>query len=110
MAINRELPWVLAISYAGMFAARSYRGIWRFAALADGWRLWRATGAIAMLLLVASRFIALGIDFATGLVFLLLLFNLLVGTRLSLTILHRVVQVFAVSARRIVIVGAGLEG
>lgn len=109
-ALNRELPWVLMVSYAGLLSARTYRGIWQFAALADGWRLMRASGAVALILLLSARLLPLGMDLSTGLLFVVLLFNLLLGSRLSFRILARLVQVFAVSRRKILIVGAGAEG
>lgn len=105
--ILNSLPWVIAVAFAGFFTAGIYRGIWRYAGFADVIRF--ATGAVlaALLVVVASVFLPIAMSGSIAVLFVILLMNLLVASRLSFRALHRALALLATPSERILIVGAG---
>lgn len=104
------LPWIVLISCAAFLATGVYRGIWRYSGLAESVRFMLAATLAGVAVKMASSFLPISISRATVVMFVLLLFNLLVGTRWSFHLFQRIVRFLAHSARRLVIVGADARG
>ncbi len=106
----RSTPTLMVTTYAAFGLAGVYRGIWRYAGLADIIRF--ANGALlaGVLLTIASLFMRLELSGSIIVLYVVLLFNLLVFTRLSFQALRRAIAVFALPTERVLIVGAGRMG
>ncbi|MGB0060953.1 hypothetical protein [Candidatus Binatus sp.] len=104
------LPWIVAIGCASFLLAGVYRGIWRYTGLAESLRFALAATLAGLAVKLASHVLPIVISRATAVMFVLLLFNFLVGTRWSFHLFQRVGRFLAHSARRLVIVGADARG
>jgi UDP-GlcNAc:undecaprenyl-phosphate/decaprenyl-phosphate GlcNAc-1-phosphate transferase len=104
------LPWIIAIGCAAFLVAGVYRGIWRYTGLAEGVRFVLAAMIAGLAVKLAAAFLPITISRATVIVFMLLLFNFLVATRWSFHVFQRIGRFLALSARRLVIVGADARG
>ncbi len=104
------LPWIVAIGCASFFVAGVYRGIWRYTGLAESLRFALAAMLAGLAVKLASHVLPIEISRSTAVMFVLLLFNFLVGTRWSFHLFQRIVRFLAHSARRLVIVGADARG
>jgi hypothetical protein len=104
------MPAVFIASYAAFVTMRLYRGIWRYLGFSDAVRF--ALAAI-MAGLVLRIFALTGIPSGSGsidLLFAILLFNLLVLSRASFTILRNAIFSLTPPLQRILILGAGHTG
>ena len=106
----RSLPWVLAATYPAFAITGVYRGMWRYTGLADAVRFANGAVAAGLCLLVVSRFVPLGLSGSILVLFIILLFNLLVASRMSFRLLRKASARLAVPATRVLIVGAGRTG
>jgi UDP-GlcNAc:undecaprenyl-phosphate GlcNAc-1-phosphate transferase len=104
------LPWIVAIGCASFLIAGVYRGIWRYTGLAESLRFALAAMLAGLAVKLASQILPITISRATAVMFVLLLFNFLVGTRWSFHVFQRIGRFLAHSARRLVIVGADARG
>jgi UDP-GlcNAc:undecaprenyl-phosphate/decaprenyl-phosphate GlcNAc-1-phosphate transferase len=104
------LPWIVAIGCSAFFLTGVYRGIWRYTGLAEGLRFMLAAILAGLAVKLGSSFLPIYLGRAAALMFVLLLFNLLVVTRWSFHLFHRIGRSLVHSARRLVIVGADARG
>ena len=104
------LPWIVAIGCGSFLVSGVYRGIWRYTGLAESLRFALAAMLAGLAVKLASH-VSADYDVAIGaVIFVLLLFNFLVGTRWSFHLFQRIGRFLAHSARRLVIVGADARG
>jgi UDP-GlcNAc:undecaprenyl-phosphate/decaprenyl-phosphate GlcNAc-1-phosphate transferase len=104
------LPWIVAIGCASFLVAGVYRGIWRYTGLAESLRFALAAMLAGLAVKLSSNVLPITMSRATAVMFVLLLFNFLVGTRWSFHLFQRIVRLLADTARRLVIVGADSRG
>ncbi|HXN13449.1 MAG TPA: hypothetical protein VN865_10105 [Candidatus Acidoferrales bacterium] len=104
------LPWIVAIGCASFLVSGVYRGIWRYTGLAESLRFALAAILAGLAVKLASHVLPIAITRSTAVMFVLLLFNFLVGTRWSFHMFQRIGRFLAYSARRLVIVGADARG
>jgi UDP-GlcNAc:undecaprenyl-phosphate GlcNAc-1-phosphate transferase len=104
------LPWVMAISYLAFFSSGIYRGTWRHFGLEDAMRFGQGAMLAAFLLFATGRFAPLRFSGSILCIFTILLFNLLVATRLSFRIFLKVIDFLARPSSSIIIVGANSGG
>jgi UDP-GlcNAc:undecaprenyl-phosphate GlcNAc-1-phosphate transferase len=109
-AMVRSLPWVILLTYAAFVVVGIYRGIWRYTALSDGIRF--AYGAVLAGLLVAagSLVVAMVLSGSVVVLYVVILFNLLLVTRLSFQALRHGIHQLAAPGKRVLVVGAGQVG
>ncbi len=108
----KTLPWVLAASYSAFVATGVYRGMWRYTGMADAVRFANGALAAGVGVLVLSWFVPLPLGRSNSLILLLviLLFNLLLASRMSFRLLRKASARFAVPITRVLIIGAGRLG
>ena len=104
------LPWIVAIGCASFLVAGVYRGIWRYTGLAESLRFAVAAMLAGLAVTLSSQVLPIVISPSIAVMFVLLLFNFLVGTRWSFHLFQRIVRLLAQTARRLVIVGADSRG
>jgi UDP-GlcNAc:undecaprenyl-phosphate GlcNAc-1-phosphate transferase len=104
------LPWVLGLSYLAFWFASIYRGIWRHTEISDVIRFANGSLGAGALVLTASWFLPLPFSGSVLVLFVILLFNLLVATRVSFQLLRRGAARLAASSGRALIVGATESG
>ena len=104
------LPWIVAIGCGAFFVAGVYRGIWRYTGLAESLRFALAAMLAGLAVKLSSHFVPITMPRSALVIFVLLLFNFLVGTRWSFHLFQRIGRFLAHSARRLVIVGADARG
>jgi len=109
-AVSALLPWIWVCTYAGFLFAGVYRGMWRYAGLSDAVRF--ATGAAfaGLLIVMASPLMGYKMPFAMTLLYIILLFNLLAGSRLSFRLIRKGLARLALPNARVLVVGAGRIG
>jgi len=104
------LPIVVGAAMAALFATGTYRGIWRYTAVADALRFAEGATLSGILVFAAALMVPIRYDPAVAVMFAVLLFNLLGLTRLSFHFFHRIVQTLATPRPRVLIVGGDSEG
>lgn len=106
----RSTPFLLVTTYCAFGLTGVYRGIWRYAGLADIIRF--ANGALlaGILIALASLLMPLEVSGSIIVLYVILLFNLLVFTRLSFQTLRRAIALLSLPTARVLIVGAGWTG
>ena len=104
------LPWIVAIGCGSFLVAGVYRGIWRYTGLAESVRFALAAVLAGLAVKLASHILPIVISRSAAVMFVLLLFNFLVGTRWSFHLFQRILRFLAHSGRRLVIVGADARG
>jgi UDP-GlcNAc:undecaprenyl-phosphate/decaprenyl-phosphate GlcNAc-1-phosphate transferase len=109
-SLLRSLPLVLAASYPAFAITGVYRGMWRYTGLADAVRFANGALAAGVCLLVISLFAPLRLGGSIVVLFIILLFNLLVASRMSFRLLRKASARLAVPVPRVLIVGAGRMG
>ena len=103
-------PWVLLATYVAFLAAGVYRGMWRYAGFADVLRFANGSLLAGILLLVGSLFTPTLLSGTIEVLFVILLFNLLVGSRLSFRTLRKGIALLEPASERVLIVGIGELG
>ncbi len=106
----RSLPWVMLATYPAFIIAGVYRGMWRYVGLPDAVRFANGALAAGLCLLVVSLFVPLGLSGSIVVLFIILLFNLLIASRVSFRMLRKACAFLAVPLTRVLIVGAGRLG
>jgi UDP-GlcNAc:undecaprenyl-phosphate GlcNAc-1-phosphate transferase len=106
----REVPYVALATYPAFVIAGVYRGIWRYTSLSDGLRF--ANGAVlaGVFLTIAARFAPVSLSGSIVVLFVLLLFNLLMMTRVSFQAIRKGISQLATQNDRVLVVGAGEIG
>ena len=103
-------PIFFAATYAAFALTGVYRGIWRYAGIADIIRFVNGSLLAGVLVAIASMFIRLEVSGSVAVLYVVLLFNLLVFTRMSFQIQRRTLALFALPTERVLVVGAGRMG
>jgi hypothetical protein len=107
---SRALPAVCLASYTALLVTGSYRHMWRYASVEAALRFEVAAGLAGLLAAAVVAVVGPRIPASMLVVFVILLANLLVGTRMSFRILRSVLNYFAAPVRRVLVVGAGSIG
>src|ERR1700687_6234677 len=110
ISMMSSTPVFFVATYVAFGLTGVYRGIWRYAAMADFIRFANGSLLAGVLVVIASLFIRLEISGSIAVLYVVLLFNLLVFTRMSFQIQRRVLALFALPTERVLIVGAGRVG
>jgi UDP-GlcNAc:undecaprenyl-phosphate/decaprenyl-phosphate GlcNAc-1-phosphate transferase len=109
-ADSRALPMICLAAYAAFLVTRTYRQMWRYAGVEAALRFQVAAVLAGLLIAMVSGIAGAGIPPARLVLFVILLANLLVGTRMSFRILTTVLKHFAAPIRKVLVVGAGSAG
>jgi UDP-GlcNAc:undecaprenyl-phosphate GlcNAc-1-phosphate transferase len=104
---SHGLPAVCLAAYAAFLITGTYRHMWRYASLEAALRFGLAAALAGLLAAGVLAVVGLWIPAAMVVLFAIVLFNLLVGTRMSFRILKTVLNYFAAPERRVLVVGAG---
>ncbi len=103
----RELPYVAIATYPAFATAGIYRGIWRYTSLSDGLRFAGGSLLGGFFLFAGSFLMPISLSGSIVVLFVILLFNLLVATRVSFRALRRGISQLASANERVLVVGAG---
>jgi FlaA1/EpsC-like NDP-sugar epimerase len=109
--LTKQAVWILMPTYGAFLIAGVYRGIWRYAGISELIRFANGsvlTGIFLELMLLFTPFHVSGSSVVV--LYVVLLFNLLVLTRMSFRLLRSVIHGLAESRQRVLIVGAGVAG
>jgi len=106
----RSLPAFLVGTYLAFALTGIYRGMWRYAGIADVVRFANGSLLAGLFVALASLALPLNVSGSILILYVVLLFNLLVLTRLSFQMLRRAIAQFALPTERALIVGAGRMG
>jgi FlaA1/EpsC-like NDP-sugar epimerase len=101
------LPWIIGLSYAAFMLTGVYRGIWRYAGLSDAIRLCNGAVLAGIFIQAAERFLPLMMSGSVAVLFIMLLVNLMVVSRLSFRVLRKGIALVARPGELVLIVGAG---
>jgi len=106
----REVPYVALATYPAFVIAGVYRGIWRYTSLSDGLRF--ANGAVlaGVFVTIAARVAPVSLSGSIVVLFVILLFNLLMMTRVSFQAIRKGINQLAAQSERVLVVGAGEKG
>jgi UDP-GlcNAc:undecaprenyl-phosphate/decaprenyl-phosphate GlcNAc-1-phosphate transferase len=103
-------PVFFTATYVAFALTGVYRGIWRYAGIADIIRFANGSLLAGVLVAITSMFIRLEVSGSVAVLYVVLLFNLLVFTRMSFQIQRRALALFALPTERVLVVGAGWMG
>jgi UDP-GlcNAc:undecaprenyl-phosphate/decaprenyl-phosphate GlcNAc-1-phosphate transferase len=103
-------PVFFVATYFAFALTGVYRGIWRYAGIADIIRFANGSLLAGVIVAITSLFIPLEVSGSVAVLYVVLLFNLLVFTRMSFQIQRRALALFALPTERVLIVGAGRMG
>jgi UDP-GlcNAc:undecaprenyl-phosphate/decaprenyl-phosphate GlcNAc-1-phosphate transferase len=103
-------PVFFAATYVAFVLTGVYRGIWRYAGISDLIRFANGSLLAGVLVAVASLFMRLEVSGSVVVLYVVLLFNLLVFTRMSFQIQRRALAMVALPTEQVLIVGAGRMG
>jgi len=109
-ADSRALPMICLAAYAAFLITRTYRQMWRYAGVEAALRFQVAAVLAGLLIATVSSVAGLWIPPSRLVLFVILLANLLVGTRMSFRILSAVLKHFAAPIRKVLVIGAGSAG
>lgn len=106
----REVPYVALATYPAFVIAGVYKGIWRYTSLSDGMRF--ANGALlaGVFVTIAARFAPVSLSGSIVVLFVILIFNLLIMTRVSFQAIRKGISQLAAQNERVLVVGAGEKG
>ena len=103
----RSLPLVMLATYASFLVAGIYRGIWRYASVSDVIRFANGSVLAGIFVVLASLVMPLELSGSIAVLYVILLLNLLVASRMSFRALRSGVALLALPDERVLIVGAG---
>jgi UDP-GlcNAc:undecaprenyl-phosphate GlcNAc-1-phosphate transferase len=106
----KTTPVFFAITYVAFAVTGVYRGMWRYAGAADIIRFANGSLLAGILLSVVWFFMPIEVSGSVAVLYVVLLFNLLVLTRMSFQIQRRALALFALPTDRVLVVGAGRMG
>lgn len=109
-SLIRSTPTILVTTYAAFGLTGVYRGIWRYAGLADIIRFANGSLLAGIFIAIVSLFVPIQMSGSIIVLYVILTFNLLVFTRLSFQTLRRAIAILALPTDRVLIVGAGRTG
>jgi FlaA1/EpsC-like NDP-sugar epimerase len=110
LSMMTSAPVFFAATYIAFALTGVYRGIWRYAGIADIIRFANGSLLAGALVALVSLFIRLEVSGSVAVLYVVLLFNLLVFTRMSFQIRRRALALMALPTERVLIVGAGRMG
>jgi UDP-GlcNAc:undecaprenyl-phosphate GlcNAc-1-phosphate transferase len=110
LSMMRSTPVFFVATYVAFGLTGVYRGIWRYAGIADLLRFANASLLAGVLVAIASLFMRIEVSGSVAVLYVVLLFNLLVFTRMSFQIQRRALAMVALPTERVLIVGAGRMG
>ena len=104
VSMMKTTPIFLAATYIAFAVTGVYRGFWRYAGVADIIRFANGSLLAGVLVAIASLFIRLEVSGSVAVLYVVLLFNLLVLTRMSFQIQRRALALLALPADRVLVV------
>ena len=104
---SHGLPPISLAAYGAFLITGTYRHMWRYASLEAALRFGLAAALAGLLAVGALAVSGMWIPPAMMVLFAIVLFNLMVGTRMSFRILRTVLNYFAAPVRKVLVVGAG---
>ncbi|HVA67847.1 MAG TPA: hypothetical protein VNF45_00945 [Candidatus Binataceae bacterium] len=104
------LPFIILATYTAFLGAGIYRGIWRYASFPDVMRFANGSLFAGILIVILAQFRHLELSGSIVVLYVILLFNLLVATRMSFRVFRRAIAALAMSRGSVLIVGAGQTG
>jgi UDP-GlcNAc:undecaprenyl-phosphate/decaprenyl-phosphate GlcNAc-1-phosphate transferase len=110
LSMMKTTPVFLAATYVAFALTGVYRSIWRYAGVADIIRFANGSLLAGVLVAITSLFIRIEVSGSVAVLYVVLLFNLLVFTRMSFQIQRRALALLALPTERVLIVGAGRMG
>jgi len=108
--VTASMPWVLLVTYPAFFLAGVYRGIWRYTGLSDGIRFANGAALSGIFLAAGSMLFPIALSGSIVVLYSILLFNLLVFTRVSFRAMRMGISRLAAPDERVLVVGAGEVG
>jgi UDP-GlcNAc:undecaprenyl-phosphate/decaprenyl-phosphate GlcNAc-1-phosphate transferase len=109
-ALLATLPAVALLTYVAFLLAGIYRGIWRYTGLSDGIRFANGAALAGLFMAAGSFFLPMPVSGSIVVLYAILLFNLLVATRVSFQALRKGIAFLAAHDQRVLVIGAGEEG
>jgi len=106
-AIIGTMPFVIAATYAAFIVAGVYRGIWRYAGFSDILRFANGSILAGIFIVLISLAYPISLSGSIAVLYVILLFNLLIGSRFSFQAMRKAMALMAVPSDRVLIVGAG---
>jgi UDP-GlcNAc:undecaprenyl-phosphate/decaprenyl-phosphate GlcNAc-1-phosphate transferase len=106
-SIISTLPLVMVATYVALFIAGIYRGIWRYASVSDVIRFANGSVLAGVFVVLISLVTRIELSGSIAVLYVILLMNLLVASRMSFRALRRGVAMLAMPDERVLIVGAG---
>ena len=106
-SIISSLPWVMAATYAAFLIAGIYRGMWRYASVSDVIRFANGSVLAGVFVVLIALVTRIELSGSIAVLYVILLMNLLVASRMSFRALRRGVALLALPDERVLIVGAG---
>ena len=103
----RTLPALMIATYASFLIAGIYRGIWRYASVSDVIRFTNGSVLAGIFFVLAALVMPLEVSGSIAVLYVILLLNLLVASRLSFRALRRGVAALAEPDERVLVIGAG---
>ena len=107
MSVVHSLPPVLLVTYAAFLIAGIYRGIWRYASVSDVIRFANGSVLAGVFMVLTSLVVPFELSGSIAVLYVILLLNLLVASRMSFRALRRGLALVALPDERVLIVGAG---
>jgi UDP-GlcNAc:undecaprenyl-phosphate/decaprenyl-phosphate GlcNAc-1-phosphate transferase len=102
-----DLPVICVGVYATFILARIYRQMWCYASIQTALRFQFAAGLASLAATVLMTLIGAPVSPPVMVLFAILLFNLLVGTRMSFKILRAIIDRLGSPMRKVLVIGAG---
>jgi len=101
------LPLVMAATYVAFLIAGIYRGMWRYASVSDVIRFANGSVLAGVFVVLISLVTRIELSGSIAVLYVILLMNLLVASRMSFRALRQGVALLALPDERVLIVGAG---
>jgi UDP-GlcNAc:undecaprenyl-phosphate GlcNAc-1-phosphate transferase len=102
-----SLPLVMLATYTSFLVAGVYRGMWRYASVSDVIRFAIGSVLAGIFVVLVSLVTTIELSGSIAVLYVILLLNLLVASRMSFRALRRGVALLALPDERVLIVGAG---
>jgi UDP-GlcNAc:undecaprenyl-phosphate/decaprenyl-phosphate GlcNAc-1-phosphate transferase len=102
----RGAPWILSASCLAFYFTHIYRRTWRYVGLTDVLQFGIASVGATLIAMVLAVLNLVPLWPASVIVFGVMLFDLLLATRVSFRVFHQALAALATAERRILIVGA----
>jgi UDP-GlcNAc:undecaprenyl-phosphate GlcNAc-1-phosphate transferase len=102
-----SLPLVMLATYTSFLVAGVYRGMWRYASVSDVIRFAIGSVLAGIFVVLVSLVTTIELSGSIAVLYVILLLNLLVASRMSFRALRRGIALLALPDERVLIVGAG---